>query len=248
MSATEMENRILKFRAAKKRRAPIQPIKGMPAACSFCSGDLSQSPLNAASKSDNATGTGPLAVICSNCIKRLEPLCRLMDWYQCFYRQESDLWPSLHGVIRRRFDSEIGSPVMKTTVADMLLRLLKRAFSITAGFKANGYASCPRSGVALQAPRIALICDDPDCIIRLIVAGADAVGLPAHAAMGFDLIFDDPIRELRDRCNGDPVLATIGLLILDEFAPIPAADMAVVCALATAGGLPGDIELIKVAS
>ena len=169
-----------------------------------------------------------------------------MNWYQCFYRQESDLWISLHGVIRRRFDSEFGSPAMKTTVADLMLRLLKRAFSITAGFKANGYAKCPRTGVQLAAPRIAVVCTDPGSFIRLVVVAADAVGLPTCATTLFDMVLEDPVRELRLRCNGDPTLAAIGLLVLDEHAPIPGGDMAVVYALATPIGLPGGVEVITV--
>jgi hypothetical protein len=244
-----MANRVFKYARAKRRKIAIQPIRGAPAICSFCGGDLARSHLNSASKVDNAEGTGPLAVICAFCIERLEPLCRLMAWYQEFFRrQENNLWASLSSVIQRRLVAEHGSAKAKAIVCDLLLRVLKRAFAVIGGYRANGFAECPRTGVPLHPPRIAIVCsnDPSDCIIRLVVAGANAVGLPTHAVSLTDMVLEDPVRALKlERCNGDPAILAIGLIVVDEYVAITD-DVGVVYVLETASGLPGDIEIVTV--
>lgn len=243
-----MANRVFKFIRSKRRKTAIQHIHGAPSICSFCGGSLSLSALNASSLANNETGTGPLAVICAHCIFRLEPLCRLMDWYQKFFRREDGLWRELFRTIRDRLDSEDGSLETKKTVTDILLRLLQRSFAVIAGFKANGLSDCPVTGVPLSAPRIAIIraADPAYCVIELIVAGAAAVGLPVVVASGLDAPHDTAIQALKTNCcNGDPVLAAIGLLVLDEYHSMPA-DIGVVYVLASPAGLPGNVEIVRV--
>ena len=241
-----MANRIFRYARAKRRKISIQPIRGAPSTCSFCGGDLSVSALNASSLSDNETGSGPLAVICAHCIQRLEPLCRLMTWYQRFNHQKNDLWTALHGTIQRRLGRERARPEEKQVVADLLLRLLKRCFSIIAGYKVNGYAACPRTGVTLSAPRVAVICADPDACIRLAVAGAETVGLPHYFASVSGAPFENPVRELRARCNHDQLLVSVGLLVLDYYAPILGADVGAIFVLSSPIGVPGGVEIVQV--
>jgi hypothetical protein len=241
-----MMNRIFKYTRAKRRKIAIQPVCGMPANCSFCGKSLSQSHLNAASKLDNVDGTGPLAAICAFCIERLAPLCRLMHTYQQFYRLEKNLWPELSMRIHKHLATAAGDVAIKKTVVQLLVRLLRRTFSILVGYRANGYVVCPRSGVSLAPPRIAIIYHDPDACVHLIASSAEAVGLPTCITSEIDVVLGDAVYRLaRDGCNGDPVLASIGLLVIREFLPV-SDDVAVVYALESSCGLPAEIEIIRV--
>jgi hypothetical protein len=238
-------NRFLKYSRAKRRKCAAQPIRGISETCSFCGGKLVLSPLIAASKLSNASGTGPLAAICADCVERLAPLCKLMRLYQRFYRDDPDIWTPLASAIGRRIGGEPGDPPARTATTELLAWLAKRSCSILHGYKTNGAGHCPRTGVALAAPRIGLVCLDPPVLTNLLTVGADAVGIPVQCASQVEAELGDAYRALREKCNHDCLIAAAaGLLLLDGHAEIQQ-EVAVFYVVRSNAHLPTGIETLK---
>ena len=238
-------DRIFKYWRAKKRKVSIQPLTGGQTDCSFCGQSLTKSHLNAASQSDNSAGTGPLAIICSRCIDRLAKLSTLCWWYQRFYRREN-LWPDLHDLISMRLRAQRGSEPLRAVVANLLVRLAQRAFSIVAGHRANGLEFCPRTHIPLGASRIVLVSAEPNACVRMVLEGAAAFGLPVLEATDEEARTGRAIGDLKkDRCNYDPLILQTAALVLCDFVAIHD-DVVVVYVLSTADDLPDDLEVIVV--
>lgn len=213
-------NRILKYLGSTKRKVAIQPLVGQPEACAFCGQGLAGSHLNAASMTNNATGTGPMAVICSRCIDQLAHMSKLTGWYQRYFRNEN-FWSLLEGLIQKRLAGEAGTDSMRKAVTAMLVKLTKRACAIIAGQRQNGFETCQKTGVSLKAPRIAFVCSDPEGIMNMVYAGADVVGIPLLIATEYEAMSGKAYNTLKKtKCNGDPMHADNGLLIVDNEFPV----------------------------
>lgn len=239
------QNRLLKYFGAEKRKVAIQPLEGQPEVCAFCGQGLAGSHLNAASLFNKEGSTAPLAVICSRCIDQLANMSKLTGWYQRYYRDE-DFWSLLEGMVRKRLAGENGTEAMRDAVAELLVKLTKRACAIIAGHRRNGLDFCQKTGVPLGQPRIALVCEDQEGIMNMLYAGADVIGLPLLIASEAEAKNGKAYTTLKKtKCNGDSVHAENGLLLVADKFPNVSDDVGVLYLVEDNAGIPAGIEVIE---
>ena len=229
MEVRLLSGAVLLFMARRLRKDRVPDASST---CSFCGMSIWQSAFVAIGRFP------PLSTICSTCIRNLGILNQVVSHHQNI--ANGDTWDSVRAMLVRSISEDQSASQLGTLAVGLTMRFLMRAIALMGGCETE---SCPKTGVLLAPPRIAVVGADAGAIADLLMLLSPVSGIPIER-MSVAGSIDDHLHWLRQKSNNDPLLFPLAVLLIEDGFIEINSECAVVSCCRHGHKFPPDVRLI----